>query len=213
MFYINIILCFMLNSNFRQPSHNFQESDKIFWHDRVLAKSILKFFPKWVYPNHITVFRFAATPIVVILMLYGRYYIGLFAFLAVAFTDALDGSLARVRNQITQWGKAYDPLADKILIGSMVFIIVLRYIDFWTALIIIGLEVVIVLAGWIRQRREGRVIEANRWGKIKMMLQVLGVSILLISIIFNWASLIPLASGTLYLAIAFAVVSLLTYGI
>lgn len=213
MFYINIILCFMLNSNFRQPAHNFQESDKIFWHDRVLAKSILKFFPKWVYPNHITVFRFAATPIVVILMLYGRYYIGLFAFLAIAFTDALDGSLARTRNQITQWGKAYDPLADKILISSMVFIIVLRYIDFWTALIIIGLEIIIVLAGWLRQRREGRVIEANRWGKIKMMLQVLGVSILLISIIFNWASLIPLASGTLYLAIAFAVVSLLTYGI
>ena len=46
-----------------------------------------------------------------------------------------------------------------------------------------------------------------------MCLQVLGVSILLISIVFNWATLLPFASGVLYLAIAFAIVSLLSYGI
>jgi hypothetical protein len=46
-----------------------------------------------------------------------------------------------------------------------------------------------------------------------MILQVLGVSILLLSIIFNLAALLPFASGVLYLAIAFAIVSLLTYGI
>ena len=117
-----------------------------------------------------------------------------------------------MRNQITEWGKVYDPLADKILIGSMVFIIVLRYIDFWTSMIIIGLEIIIIGAAWVR-KMEGRVVQSNLWGKIKMGLQVVGVSILLLSIIFNCASLIPFASGTLYLAIAFAVVSLLTYGI
>lgn len=160
----------------------------------------------------VTVFRFAATPIVALLVLYQRYYIGLIAFLIVAFTDAMDGAMARTRNQITEWGKVYDPLADKILIGSMVFIIVLKYIDFWTAMIIIALEIVIIFTAWLRLRK-GTIIQANVWGKIKMGLQVLGVSILLISIIFNWAALLPFASGTLYLAIAFAVVSLLTYGI
>jgi phosphatidylglycerophosphate synthase len=94
----------------------------------------------------------------------------------------------------------------------MVFIIVLRYIDFWTAMIIVGLEFIIVIAAWIR-KREGGEVEANIWGKIKMGLQVIGVAILLLSIIFNWGSLLPLASGTLYLAIAFAIVSLMTYGI
>ncbi len=194
------------------PNSNFQKSDHIFWHDKILAKTLLKFIPNWIYPNHITAFRFIATPIVAILMLDERYYIGLLAFFIVAFSDALDGSLARVRNQITEWGKVYDPLADKILIGSMVFIIVLRYIDFWTSMIIIGLEIIIIGAAWVR-KMEGRVVQSNLWGKIKMGLQVVGVSILLLSIIFNWASLIPFASGTLYLAIAFAVVSLLTYGI
>jgi len=191
---------------------NFEKAEKLFWHDSLMEKTVLKFFPKWILPNHITVFRFMTTPIVAVLMFYERYYIGLFAFLIVAFTDAIDGSMARTRNQITAWGRIYDPVADKVLIGSVVFIIVLRYIDFWTAIIIIGLEIVIILTAWLRLKT-GHKIQANVWGKIKMGLQVLGVVILLLSIVFDWASLLPFASGALYLAIAFAIVSLLTYGI
>jgi len=194
------------------PVHNFQQAEKLAWYDKPIAKTFLKLFPKCVLPNHITVFRFFATPVVVVLMLYEHYYIGLIAFLLVASTDALDGAMARTRNQITEWGKIYDPLADKILIGSMVFIIVLRYIDFWTAIIIIGLEFIIILTAWIRMKK-GIKIQANVWGKIKMNLQVAGVVILLLSIVFNWEALLPFASGVLYLAIAFAIVSLLTYGI
>ena len=190
----------------------FEPAEKIFWHDKLLAKTFLKLFPKSLIPNHLTAFRFAATPFVTFLMFYDYYYVGLVAFLLVAFTDALDGSMARTRNQITEWGKIYDPLADKVLIGSMVFDIVLKYIDFWTAIIIVLIEIIIIVAAWIR-KREGRVVQANIWGKIKMNLQVLGVAILLFSVISKIEFLLPLASGTLYLAIAFAVVSLLTYGI
>ena len=190
----------------------FQKADKVYLHDRLLQRTVLKLIPRRVYPNYITLFRFITTPIVAMLMLYQRYYIGLIAFVIVAFSDAIDGSMARTRNQITNWGKIYDPVADKILIGSMVFIIVLRYIDFWTAIIIVSLEVAIVLTGWVRLKLNKKV-QANLWGKIKMMLQVAGVIILLLSIVFDWASLLPFASGTLYLAIAFAIVSLLTYGI
>ncbi|MCK4539570.1 CDP-alcohol phosphatidyltransferase family protein [Candidatus Parcubacteria bacterium] len=191
---------------------SFQKAEKIFFHDKVLAATILKLIPKRVQPNHITIFRLMATPIVIFLMISEKYYIGLWAFLLTAFTDAIDGSLARTRNQITDWGKMYDPLADKILIGSMVFIIVLRYVDFWTAIIIIGIEIIIIIAAWARKGK-GQEIQANIWGKIKMNLQVLGVAILLLAVVFDWASLLPLASKALYLAIAFAVVSLLTHGI
>jgi CDP-diacylglycerol---glycerol-3-phosphate 3-phosphatidyltransferase len=191
---------------------NFQKAEKIFPTDKIINFIFLRFFPKFIKPNHITVFRFLATPAVAFLMFFGHHSIGLTAFLFVAFTDALDGAMARTRNEITEWGKVYDPLADKILIGSMVFIIVLRYVDFWTSIIIIGLEIIIIIIAWIRKIK-GYKVEANLWGKIKMMLQVLGVSILLLSIIFNLAALLPFASGILYLAIAFAIVSLLTYGI
>ena len=202
----------MFNFSPSPKVHHFQSADSLCWHDKILAKTILKLIPAGILPNHITVFRFLTTPVVVLLMLYGQYYIGLVAFLLVAFTDMIDGSLARTRNQITDWGKIYDPLADKILIGSMVFIIVLRYIDFWTSIIIISIEIVIIIVAWIRKMK-GREIQANLWGKIKMILQVMGVTILLLSIIFDLAALLPLASGILYLAIAFAIVSLLTYGI
>jgi CDP-diacylglycerol--glycerol-3-phosphate 3-phosphatidyltransferase len=191
---------------------NFQKAEKVLPLDKIIDFLFLRFFPNFIKPNHITVFRFLATPVVAFFMFFGHHSIGFVMFLIVAFTDALDGAMARTRNQITEWGKVYDPLADKILIGSMVFIIVLRYVDFWTSIIIIGLELVIIITAWIR-KLNGYKVEANLWGKIKMMLQVLGVSILLLSIIFDLAALLPFASGVLYLAIAFAIVSLLTYGI
>lgn len=194
------------------PKFIFITADHLYWHDKILAATILKLIPSSVLPYHITMARFVATPVVAILMLSENYLWGLFAFLLVAATDAIDGSLARTRNQITNWGKIYDPLADKILIGCMVFIIVLRYIDLWTALLIMVIEITIIAVGWARKRR-GLIVQANIWGKIKMFLQVLGVVFLLLAIIFNLEQIMPFAHGTFYLAIAFAIVSLLTYGI
>lgn len=190
----------------------FQEAEKVNFADKFLAATFLRLIPKKITPNHITVIRFIATPFVAFLMIYEHYIIGLVAFLLVAFTDAIDGAMARTRDQVSEWGKVYDPLADKVLIGTMVFVVVLKYIDFWAAMIIIGLELIIITAAWLR-KMEGGKVEANWWGKIKMMLQVAGVTILLFAAVFNWAALIPMASGILYLAIAFAVVSLLTHGI
>jgi cardiolipin synthase len=190
----------------------YQKTDKFFPQDKILAKTVLRFFPQTIKPNHLTFFRFLVSPFVAFLMFYENYIVGLIIFLLVSFTDVLDGSMARTRNQITNWGKAYDPLADKVLISTVLFTIVLRYIDLWTSLIIGILELVIVLVAWKRKEKGGQ-IQANVWGKVKMFLQVLGVTILLISIVFNWAHLLPFASGVLYLAIAFAIVSLLSYGI
>jgi len=197
---------------FIHDDKNYQEADVIHFHDKFLAATILKLFPEVVKPNHLTLFRFLATPIVVILMMAGSYQIGLWTFLIVAFSDALDGSMARTRNQITNWGKIYDPLADKLLIGSMIFTIVLRYIDVWAAVLIVVLEIIIITMAWWRKHNH-HTVEANIWGKIKMILQVLGTVFLLLAIVFNLEALLPFGQGAFYLAIAFAVVSLLTYGI
>ncbi len=202
----------MEDNQAKTQSNQYEKAEEIFFFDRVLGASILRLIPRSVKPNHVTLFRFVLTPIVGILTFYGTYKIALAAFLLTALTDAIDGAMARTRNQITRWGKIYDPVADKLLIGTMVFVIVLKYIDFWTAIIIISLEFVIISTAWYRLSK-GHKVQANVWGKIKMILQTLGVTILLLSVAFNLADLIPLASGTLYLAIAFAVVSLLTYGI
>ncbi len=190
---------------------NYEKAEKLQFHDKFFEKTFLKLFPKWICPNHITLFRFYATPAVILLTFFEYYQVGLWVFLIVAFSDAIDGAMARTRNQITEWGKIYDPLADKILIGSMVFTIVLRYIDFFASIVIIFLEMIFIFLAWRRLRIGGHV-QANVWGKIKMWLQVSGVSLLLLAVVFNWASLFHIASGTFYLAIAFALVSLVTHG-
>ena len=193
-------------------ANEFQKADKVFPHDRFLAATVLKLVPRSITPNMITVVRFALTPLVAYLMCSKQYTVGLIAFIVTAFTDAMDGSMARTRDQITDWGKVYDPVADKVLIATMVFIIILRYMDPWTAYMIVFIEILIVLVAWLRLKK-GITVQANVWGKIKMILQVTGVIILLLSLVFSWGALLPLASGALYLAIAFAIVSLLTYGI
>lgn len=190
----------------------FQKSDKIYYHDKLLAKTILKLVPLNIYPNYFTIFRLAFTPVVVLLLFKEMYVLGFWAFLLASFSDAIDGSLARTRDQVTEWGKVYDPLADKILIASMIFVIVFKQIGLWTSVLIIALELIIIIAAWVR-KMEGRVIQANVWGKVKMILQVIGVSVLILSLIYQWPLLLPFASGMLYLAIVFAVISLLTHGI
>lgn len=191
---------------------NFQKSEKLTWYDKILKPTVLKLFPSSVYPNHITIFRFLATPIVLILMLTEYYTVGLFAFLIVASSDAIDGAMARTRGEITEWGKLYDPLADKILIGGMVFAIVWRYINFWLAMLIITIELVFIF-GALYKKRKGKIIQANFCGKMKMCAQVLAVVFLLLAIVFQWNPLINVAANVFYVAIAFAILSILTHGI
>lgn len=189
-----------------------EDKPKIYFSDRLLAKTILLAFPYRIKPNHITVFRFLTTPFVVWLMYLENYIWSIPLFLLVAFTDALDGAMARTRNQITDWGKLYDPLADKLLIGSVVSVIVIQKVNFYLGLIIIVMEAILISGAWY-YKKKGVIKEANRWGKIKMCLQVLGVLILLFALALKINIFIPVSFAVFALAIIFAIVSLLSAGI
>ena len=180
--------------------------------DRLLKSTLLFLIPQRVRPNHLTVFRMLATPFVFLLIWRENYIWGIPVFLLVALTDALDGALARVRNQITDWGRLFDPLADKLLIGSLVVAIVWTKLDPWLAGVILFLEMIFITTGW-RRHKKGLIIEANRWGKIKMILQVAGILILLIGLLLPWPYFFHISRLTFILAILFAIISLLTYGI
>lgn len=95
----------------------FLDAPMVHPHDRFFSWTILRFFPRFVTPNIVTTVRFIGTPFVFLLIQYNYFKAGIIAFLALAFTDALDGSLARTRNQITRFGMMFDPLADKLLVG------------------------------------------------------------------------------------------------
>lgn len=191
----------------------YQKADHVFPHDRFLAWSVLRFLPKRITPNQITILRFLLTPIVITLISYGYYTTGIFMFLLTAFTDALDGSLARTQNKITDFGKLIDPLADKVLIGLLVLLLVFQYFSFWLGIAVLGIEIVFILTAIIAQVKFHTVHAANRWGKIKMLLQVLAVFLTLMALVLNTPYLLTYAAWAFGLAIGFAVVSLFTHGI
>lgn len=189
------------------------ETITLFPHDHLLKWTIIPLIPRWLKPNHITVFRFIATPIVLALLLLENYRIGVPAFIFVACTDALDGSLARLRKQITLWGTFYDPMADKILIGSVIILIVLKHINVWFGLLVILVELAIAGGGLYRKIKGLPIIAANVFGKTKMVLQVIAVSFLLIALWSGVELFIPFSIGTFAIAIVFAFISLRTYGL
>ncbi len=185
---------------------------KLYPHDYVFKAVILPFIPKFVYPNHITVLRFLMTP-VVLWFLYNENYIwGVPLFVIAAATDALDGSLARVRKQITPWGIFFDPVADKLLIGSVALVVALRY--FHPAIVFAALLLDIMPSlRWASRRYAGTVMAANVWGKAKMFLQFSSLTLLLLGIVFHVPILIDLGELILILAIIFAGIAVATYSL
>ncbi len=177
-----------------------------------MVKVILWLIPTWVRPNHVTVLRLLLTPFVLYFLWYERWSIVLPLFLFTAFTDAVDGSLARTRQQITLWGTIADPVADKLLIGSVMVLFVAREVNPAFAVIIVCIEILIALTA-VYRRAHGKIVSANDYGKIKMVLQVIGVTFLLLARFMHFELAVPFAMGTLTIAIVFGIVSLVTYGI
>ncbi|MFH1193819.1 MAG: CDP-alcohol phosphatidyltransferase family protein [bacterium] len=178
-------------------------------HDYLINRLFLWMFPRSVKPNHITIFRIIATPLVFFLVAMDYWAIGIPVFLAVAFTDALDGSMARMRQEITAWGTLFDPLADKLLVGGVLFILILKYVDVLIGGAIIFLELIVIIGAWLK-KKDGVIISASQWGKTKMVLQVLGIALILFSLLLNKPALGLLAEWTLVLSIGFGVINILS---
>lgn len=177
--------------------------------DRFLAATFLKLFPDFVTPNQITRFRLISIPFVAFLLAFDYYAAGTILFLFAAFSDALDGALARTKRNVTSWGTFYDPIADKLLIGAASVIVVSKYIGLGLATAIVFLEVLLVSLAYVRYK--GRIVPAKIMGKTKMILQCLGIIILLFYVVLEIPILLTIATYTLYLAIVFALLSLLVF--
>lgn len=110
-----------------------------------------------VLPNQLTVLRIILTPIFLILFISGDpllIQISLAVFIIAALTDWYDGWLARKFNYITDWGKFWDPLADKILTSTaFIGFTVVGLLEWWMVILIILRDVLITL---LRLYAEGR---------------------------------------------------------
>lgn len=96
-------------------------------------------------------------------------------FIAISATDALDGYLARSRNQVTDFGKFLDPLADKILVAAALLgLVEMQLLPSWIALIILAREF-IVSGLRMLAANQGVVIAASWYGKVKTVSQIVAI--------------------------------------
>ena len=136
-------------------------------------------------PNALTLFRIFLVPVLVaVLLTKSNVLVAVAIFLAASLTDLLDGYFARKRGQITTLGSLLDlPIADKLLISSAFISLVQlqpKLVPAWMAVIIIGREFAVTGLRSIAST-QGFTIKASQWGKMKMVTQVLAITLLILS--------------------------------
>ena len=143
--------------------------------DRLVEKTWLWAFPRSVRPNHLTVVRFILIPVVLVLLYYHYRWWALGVFAAAVCTDFIDGAMARTRDQITSIGTLMDPVADKLLVGTVLAWIGYHYLVVQIILAFIALELVLMAVGVTITFRSNQVRSANVFGKTKMVVQSLAL--------------------------------------
>ncbi len=144
-------------------------------------------------PNKLTVIRILLVPIMVIIPFLGiqgtilnipiTYIIMDLIFIIASITDKLDGYLARSRNQVTNFGKFLDPIADKILVLSAMLILVeAGNLPAWIPIIVLTREFAVSAYRLIAVEQGGKVIPASNWGKLKTVTQMIAIALAFINI-------------------------------
>ncbi|CAJ1506024.1 CDP-diacylglycerol--glycerol-3-phosphate 3-phosphatidyltransferase [[Mycobacterium] burgundiense] len=132
--------------------------------------------------NLLTALRLVLVPVFLLVLFAGDGHefanrIAAFAIFTVAvITDRLDGQLARKYNMVTEFGMLADPIADKLLIGSaLIGLSMLGDLPWWVTVVILVREIGITVLRFAVLRRG--VIPASRGGKLKALVQAVGIGL------------------------------------
>jgi CDP-diacylglycerol--glycerol-3-phosphate 3-phosphatidyltransferase len=173
-------------------------------------------------PNLLTLIRIFLVPLVVAALvqqnlrlqvgnklLVANDFFAVTVFLAAALTDLLDGYLARRWKQVTTVGTLLDPVADKLLISAaLISLVEIRLLPGWMVILIIGREFGVSGLRSIAAA-EGYTIKAGELGKSKMMLQVVGVTLVMLSI--RWPTLRTFALAAMWAVVVMGLASAVDY--
>ena len=102
-----------------------------------------------------------------------------------AFTDMLDGKIARKYNLITDFGKFIDPLADKFMVFGALIAILVAYPEIssvfvWVAMIVMLRELAITSLRLVIAGNSGKVLAASWWGKVKTVTQTAAILLIIL---------------------------------
>lgn len=142
--------------------------------------------------NRLTIARLGLTALFM-LCLFARQlifsYLALLIFILASVTDWLDGHIARTRNQITDFGKLMDPIADKILVlSAFVAFVELDLIPAWMVVIILARELLVTGVRLLASSK-GTVLAASDAGKHKLISQLVAIYTALVAMIWRHTAL------------------------
>jgi CDP-diacylglycerol--glycerol-3-phosphate 3-phosphatidyltransferase len=138
-----------------------------------------------------------------------RIFWATLVFGAAAFTDFLDGFLARRSGQITNLGKLLDPVADKLLVASgLILLVQVQQVAVWLAIVMIARELIVTGARAVAAK-EGFIVPADFLGKFKVIGQIGGILCLMLLGAWPGAQIVLSLVGNLllYMALVLSLVS------
>ena len=163
------------------------------------------------WPNRITLIRIFLVPLLLVFLMSPDGWYPLVAatiFLVAAFTDWLDGHLARSTNQITRLGQLLDPIADKLLVtAALVSLVGREQVPSWMVVIILCRELAITGLRALAADQHV-IIAAETFGKYKMLCFILGSLLLMLNlpalglpglIVLSIGMILSMVSGVDYL--------------
>ena len=158
--------------------------------------------------NFLTTLRIVLAPCCILFILWDISYnrlIALAIFVFAFLTDVLDGYAARIKNEVTEFGKFFDPLADKILIISVLFSLAIKInaVWCWTAVAVIFLREMFIALMRRWRAPKGVSIEADIYGKFKTWIQGVAVLVLILGL--------QVAPYILWIAVLFSIFSGIRY--
>lgn len=172
----------------------------------------------WNLPNTLTWLRIAAIPLIVLLFFMPYHWsdpaAGLL-FAAAGVTDSLDGYFARRLGQTSRLGAFLDPVADKLVVAVALVLLVskdTRALIVLTAAVIIGREIAIsALREWMAEMGARRKVAVSQLGKIKTVLQIVGLAMMLYRAPLLGLPIYPIGVALTEIAAAATLVSMVAY--
>ncbi len=176
-----------------------------------MKQQVRKLFTNvWNIPNALTMLRLILIPVFVWLFWKVDRKAALVVFIVASLTDMLDGMLARKLNQITDFGKLFDPLADKLMVITALVCQGLAGVLPWSAIAIVACKELMMLLGGAFMLSRNVVVYANYAGKTA---QVFFIASLILSFFHEELAArgVRLDLILLWISVGLSIVAMITY--
>ena len=126
-------------------------------------------------PNQLTMLRIAMIPLCLLFILAGWYVPAALVFALASITDYLDGYIARRDHLVTNFGKFADPVADKVLVLSVMVVLLAQGHYAWWGVVIVAARELMVDGLRLVAVEQGIIIPAGKLGKVKTVAQMFSI--------------------------------------